>query len=85
MGASSRSTRSVAGYGAVEVGLRADHLELADRGDESGRQHGLSAVANLYMTKHLKLTGDYSYARGTVGAIDGTESHAVTASVQFAY
>ncbi len=73
------------GYGAVEVGLRADYLDLTDLGDESGRQHGLSAVANLYMTKRLTLTADYSYARGTAGAIDGTESHAVTARVQFAY
>ena len=37
------------------------------------------------MTKRLTLTADYSYARGTVGAIDGTESHAVAARVQFAF
>ena len=48
------------GHGAVEVGLRADYLDLTDPGDDGGRQHGLSAVANLCVTKRLTVATDYS-------------------------
>ncbi|WP_158555055.1 OprO/OprP family phosphate-selective porin [Fulvimarina endophytica] len=73
------------GFGALEVGARVDYLDLTDLGPDAGAQIGLSAVANLYLTKRFRLTADYSYTHGTAGSIDGLDVHAVTGRFQFAY
>lgn len=73
------------GFGAFEIGARADYLDLSDLGPEGGTQFGLSAVANLYLTKRFTLTADYSYTQATSGPNDGDRVHAVTGRFQFAY
>ncbi|MCK5934197.1 MAG: hypothetical protein KAG89_18730 [Fulvimarina manganoxydans] len=73
------------GFGAFEIGARIDYLDLTDLGPDGGAQFGLTGVANLYLTKRVTLTADYSYTKGTAGPIDDQEVHAVTGRLQFAY
>lgn len=73
------------GLGAFEVGARIDYLDLTDLGSDAGAQFGISTVANLYLTKRVTLTADYSYTQATAGSNDGLEVHAVTGRFQFAY
>ena len=73
------------GFGAIEIGARLDYLDLTDLGAEAGAQVGASLVVNDYLTKRITLTGDYSYTRVIEGPIDGTDVHAVTLRLQFAY
>ena len=73
------------GFGAVEIGARIDYLDLTDLGPESGSQIGLSFVVNDYLTKRITLTGDYSYTHLLDGPQEGTDVHALTARLQFAY
>ncbi|MDY8110429.1 porin [Fulvimarina sp. 2208YS6-2-32] len=73
------------GFGAFEIGARIDYLDLTDLCPDGGAQFGASAVANLYLTKRVTLTSDYSYTVGTAGPNDGLTVHALTGRIQFAY
>ena len=73
------------GFGAVEVGARIDYLDLTDLGPDAGAQVGASFVVNDYLTKRLRATADYSYTRVVDGPADGTDVHALTFRLQFAY
>ena len=73
------------GYGAIEVGARLDYLDLTDIGPDGGAQWGASLVVNNYLTKRLRLVGDYSHTRITDGPRRDTDVQAVTLRLQFAY
>ncbi|MDG6078357.1 hypothetical protein E3U23_04020 [Erythrobacter litoralis] len=73
------------GFGAIEVGARADYLDLSDLEAAAGAEWGLTGVVNAYLTKRITLTADYSFSKVTAGANDGLEAHAITGRVQFAY
>ena len=73
------------GFGAIEVGARIDYLDLTDLGPDGGAQVGASLVVNDYLTKRLTFTADYSFTHLTEGPDEGTDVHAVTARLQFAY
>ena len=73
------------GFGAIEIGARLDYLDLTDLGPDGGAQVGASLVLNDYLTKRVTLTSDYSFTHLTDGPDEGTNVHAVTARLQFAY
>ena len=73
------------GFGAIEIGARVDYLDLSDLGPDAGAQVGASLVVNDYLTKRLRATADYSYTRVIDGPIEGTDVHALTFRLQFAY
>lgn len=73
------------GFGALELGARADHLDLTSLGPDAGAQYALTGVANLYLTKRFTTELDYTYTKGTAGSADGVDGHAVTFRFQYAF
>ena len=73
------------GFGAFELGARADYLDLTGLGPSAGAQIGLTGVANLYLTKRFTTELDYTYTKGVAGAARDLRAHAVTFRMQYAY
>ncbi|PXA98316.1 hypothetical protein DMC47_09235 [Nostoc sp. 3335mG] len=73
------------GFGAVEVGARADYLDLTRLGPNAGAQVGLTAVTNLYLTKRFLTEVGYTHTIGTAGNARNVNADAITFRFQYAY